>query len=620
MGLLILLFSVPAVSQQLPALLSNPSGGIAVKDPVSVDTAWSVDGARPGDTFGLAVLVDIRDGFHINADKDQIPPGGDFKPFPTGLSVVNASNGLGIGKPVFPSAHPVKVAFTAGELMLFSKRIVIYLPVTVDTQVDPGNRTLSIELSYQACDDKTCLFPQKKRLILNIPVVGRSQPVSAINDDLFSGFTFQSPAQGTDPVGFDLFGWRFSIETAGVSGFLLLLLVAAAGGLLLNFTPCVLPLVPIKIMSLSQAAAENRRRCLLLGASMFLGILVFWLVLGAMISLISGFTATNQLFQYPPFTFTIGGVIAVMGFGMFGMFRTRLPSFLYRINPSRESLPGAFAMGILTAILSTPCTAPFMGAAAAWAATRSPTTSLSTFAAIGTGMAMPYFILSVAPRMARSLPRTGPGSQLLKEVMGLFMMAAAAYFIGSGLSALWVTHPDPPGKTYWWGVAFFCSAAGIWLMIKTASATSKQKIRAVCLFAGILILSGSVFGGFRLTAKSSIDWVYYTPVRFETALEKRQTVVMVFTAEWCLNCKALEQGVFTHRKMVDLFSDPGVVPVKVDITGHNPAGRRQLESVGSLTIPLLAIFAPDGRVVFKSDFYTVEQVLEAVVEARRPSA
>jgi len=350
---------------------------------------------------------------------------------------------------------------------------------------------------------------------------------------------------------------------------------------------------------------------------MFLGVLAFWLELGAMIAMVSGFTATNQLFQYPAFTLFIGVIIAIMAMGMCGMFHARLPGFIYRINPDQESLPGCFAMGILTAVLSTPCTAPFMGAAAAWAATRPPVTTLSTFAAIGVGMALPYLILSAWPGMIRKIPKTGPGSMLLKEVMGLFMMAAAAYFIGSGLSALFARPPSPPSKLYWWAVVAFCAVAGGWLIFRTFRITAKQGIRAAFTVAGLLVIAGSVWAGLRLTDRGPIDWVDYTPQRFESAVAHQKTVVMVFTAEWCLNCKALEQSVFHSRRISELLSAKDVVPMKVDITGNNPPGKAKLREVGSLTIPLLVVFSPEGTMVFKSDFYTVDQVLEAVDRARK---
>lgn len=158
----------------------------------------------------------------------------------------------------------------------------------------------------------------------------------------------------------------------------------------------MLPLIPIKIISLSYAA-KNRRQCILLGVFMSLGVLVFWLGLGALIALVSGFSATNQLFQYPLFTITVGLIIAIMAGGMFDFFSLQLPSFVYMIHPEQDTLKGSFGLGILAAVLSTPCTAPFMGAAAAWAATQPPSSTLAVFASIGIGMALPYFLLSVSP-------------------------------------------------------------------------------------------------------------------------------------------------------------------------------------------------------------------------------
>jgi thiol:disulfide interchange protein len=152
----------------------------------------------------------------------------------------------------------------------------------------------------------------------------------------------------------------------GTSNLYFLLLIAGVGGLLINFTPCVLPLIPIKIVGLSQAAG-NRSRCLALGVMLSLGVVAFWFGLGLAISSISGFNTANQFFQYPAFTIGVGAIICVMAIGMSGLFTIRLPDWIYRINPSQDSIGGSFLFGIMTAVLSTPCTAPFMGAAAAWA-------------------------------------------------------------------------------------------------------------------------------------------------------------------------------------------------------------------------------------------------------------
>ncbi len=162
---------------------------------------------------------------------------------------------------------------------------------------------------------------------------------------------------------------------------------------------------------------------------------------------------------------------------------------------------------------------------------------------------------------------------------------------------------------------FFSIAAGGWLAYRTLQITSKIKLKAIFTGAGILVIGLSAWAAVRLTDQGPVDWVYYTPQRFEEATGNRKIVVMVFTAEWCLNCKALEQGVLNDPKIVKLFAREDIVPIKVDITGNNPAGKAKLNEVGNLTIPLLIIFSPTGDQVFKSDFYTVDQVYNAVTKA-----
>ena len=124
-----------------------------------------------------------------------------------------------------------------------------------------------------------------------------------------------------------------------------------------------------------------------------------------------------------------------------------------------------------------------------------------------------------------------------------------------------------------------------------------------------------IWGALRLSDEGPINWRYYTPERFEAAIAQRKTVVMDFTAEWCLNCKVLEESVLHDQRITSLLSQEHIVAMKVDITGNNPAGKAKLKAVGSLTVPLLVIFAPDGNPVYKSDFYTVDQVLGAVEKA-----
>lgn len=597
-------------------------GAVPAIDPanvVSVRTAWSKDAAAPGEELILAVVAEIEPGFHINSDPGQQLPQGDFEPYPTAIRVTAASEELTIESVRFPAAHPVAAEYVEDKVMVFEGRTIFYLPMRVTADALKAPVGVTIEFEYQACDDKNCFFPAVETIGASLPAAAGAAPLPA-NEELFAAYAATpAGAAASEAVGFDLFGLSFSVDASSKAGLALLLLVAMIGGALLNFTPCVLPVIPIKIIGLS-SAAESRGRCFALGATMSLGVVAFWLGLGLLIALVAGFTATNQLFQYPAFTITVGIVIAFMAVAMTGMFVFRLPQFVYAFNPGQETYAGSFGFGIMTAILSTPCTAPFMGAAAAWAATQHSATTLATFGAIGLGMALPYLVLSASPGLVKKMPKTGPASELIKQVMGLLMLAAAAYFVGVGLSALLSGPPDPPSLLYWWGVMAFVAAGGVWLALKTFGITARTGRRVLFGGLGVLVAAAAVLGAVRLSDRGPIDWVYYTPERFQEALAAGDVVVMDFTAEWCLNCKSLEHGVLHTDRVAGALKEPGVTPIKVDITGNNPDGKAMLKKAGRLTIPLLIVYAPDGREVLKSDFYTVEQVLAALDEARGAGA
>jgi thiol:disulfide interchange protein DsbD len=577
----------------------------------------------PGGHVPIAVIFDHNPGWHVQANRSRDPDA-----MVTVIEVKTPDDGPLIVHDQNVQWPEVKLGKFGGgviESEVFDGKAIAYIPVSVRENARLGPTSLEIRVRYQACDDKVCLQDADEIFTAPIEIVSPQQAVAgAVDPAIFRDFDpkvwsdIAAGRTGPKPVSFDLFGLQFSVNAAGGIGIVLLLLLAALGGFLLNLTPCVLPVIPIKIMSLS-AGGGHRGRTLLLGFIMSLGIVAFWLAIGALIAFSKSFTAINQLFQYPLFSVGVGVFIAIMAIGMCGVFSLQLPQFIMNISPKQESVPGSFGFGIMTAVLSTPCTAPFMGAAAAWAATqKNPPLILIVFAAIGIGMALPYLVLAAFPKLTKKMPRTGPASELIKQVMGLLMLAAAAYFVGVGLSGLLVSPPDPPSLMYWWVVAAFSAMAGAWLIWRTVRIAHDPLHRILFGAVGLLVIAISAFIALRMTDKGPIDWTYYTAQRFADAKREGKVVVMEFTAEWCLNCKALEQSVLRDSRVVKLLGSDGVAPIKVDLTGNNVDGNAMLRDVDRLTIPLLVVFSPDGREIFKGDYYTSDQVVQAVADAAGP--
>ena len=623
----------PSILPPIPKAESDRPSFNDSRNSVWVTAVANSNVVVPGEDMVIAVIFEHDIGWHIHTDEPEIPSElGDPEDYvDTEIYFdLEAAGGVEVHEPFiqWPEEHIVKVAFggTPVDYAVYEGRAIAYVPVTISEDATIGTASLRIRPVFQACDETSCLAPsptpddrgwEEYGIELEFDVVPLAEKTtsSTADESMFSGFdptVFGRIHDGEAPaenVNFDAFGLNFTLDASGW-GLLLLLVVAAFGGFLLNLTPCVLPVIPIKIMALS-AGGEHRGRTLLLGASMMLGIICFWLVIGGLIAG-AAITAINQLFQYPAFTIAVGLFIGLMAVGMCGLFTISLPGKLYMVNPRHDTIHGSFLFGIMTAVLSTPCTAPFMGAAAAWATTEPPSTTLLVFTCIGVGMALPYLVLAAFPGLTNRMPKAGPASELIKQVMGLLMLAAAAYFVGVGLSGLMVTPPEPPGRGYLWFVSLVVIAAGGWLAIRTWILTRSLGRRLVFGGIGCLLMAIAVLGGIELTDKGPIDWVYYQPDRYEEALEEGNVIVLEFTAEWCLNCKALEQTVLADPAVVALFSDGTAVPMKVDLTGNNTSGNEKLAEVGGLRIPLLIVIAPDGREVFRGDFYTVDQVVEAV--------
>lgn len=573
-----------------------------VRQAVKVGAAWSSTAIAPGGKITLAVVFDITPPFHIQPHKPEDP---SF--IATVVEIADLPGDLRATTPVYPV--PVRVPFGEEKKTIpaYEGKTIVYATFVADAAAKPGDRAIGLKITYQSCDEKLCYIPVDLEEKVTLSVVAPGTAITPANADLFKDLAAQSSR-----IDFGFFGLDFSIDS---SQRILLLLIAAVGGLLMNFTPCVLPLIPIKILSLSHAAG-NRARCLLLGVVMSVGVIAFWMGMAAAIAGISGFTSTNQLFQYPAFSIAVGCVIAAMGVGMCGLFAIQLPQWVYLINPKQESLPGAFGFGVMTAVLSTPCTGPLMGSAASWAVTQPPSTTLITFAAIGVGMALPYLVLSAFPQLVNRMPRGGPAGELIKQVMGLLMLAAGLYFIGGSVSGLLATAPDPPSRMYWWLVAISVGAAGVWLAVKTIQLTPSPVKRVIFAGLGVFLIAAAAHIGFRFTDRGPIKWIYYTEPRLAEAQGAKKIVVLEFTAEWCLNCKALEETVLRSERIAKLFNAPDVAPIKIDLTGNNEAGNKKLNEVGRRTIPLLIIHDAAGKEVFRSDAYTAGQVVEAMAKAR----
>ena len=598
------------------------------RDAVSATGEIPSGTARPGALVPVAIRVKVKSGWHMWPVESQARSVADAEVFEGAIfsTLTLQASPLQTATPHESKLklvgtqwpQPVGAAFDFGEgkqtLAVYEGQLLIFAAIQIAADVKNGPLSMTLLLNFQSCNNTSCLAPAEIEIPITLQVDSAAAAVAPSGEfqkfdpaKLISDATEIKLQSG---VQFDFFGASFSVDPQG-AGFFLLLLVAFLGGMLLNFTPCVLPIIPLKIMSLSQSAG-NRGKCFSLGVVMSLGVIGFWLALGALVGGASGFSAANQLFQYPAFTIGLGIFIAIMAVGMAGFFSVGLPAWVYAIEPKHDSFIGTFVFGIMTAVLSTPCTAPLMGAAAGWAASSGNTsTVLIVFGTIGAGMATPYLFLSAFPNLVARMPRTGPASELVKQVMGILLLAAAIFFIGAGVNGLLET----PQRAHWWLIGATGSMAGLWLLWRTFGITKKTAFRLVFACVSITVIALSIGVSMALGGAGKTEWIAYSSAAFADAKANKKIIVLDFTAEWCLNCKALESAVLNSDEVAAALAQPTVAAIKVDITNRQSEGWNVLHDYNRVSIPLLVVQDAKGKVILKSDAYTRAQVVEAIQSA-----
>ncbi len=611
----------------LPRLAAQPLGD----EKVTVRVVPAVTAAEPGARFAVAVVIDHAPGWHTHTNAPVVPASwAGFVPIPTVIAI-KPSAGITVGPIQWPEVHEIRVDLAGTgrpePYPVFEGQAVAFIPVEVDGTAS-GEASIAIEVELQACDDVGCLIPETYPFEVRLPI-GPSEPTEAALFAAFDASVFadrdrwgEQPAMLPTPQsGRTFFG--ITLPSAdGAVGVVVVALLAAVGGFILNLTPCVLPVIPIKVLTISQHAGSPGRS-LALGLWMALGVIAFWVGIGLPMALFASVTDPSRIFGVWWVTLGIGLLIGAMGVGIMGAFAINLPRSVYAINPKADSAWGSFLFGVMTAVLGLPCFGFVAGALLAGAAALPPSVVMVIFTALGVGMASPYLVLSANPKLLARVPRTGPASELVKQVMGLLLLAAAAYFVGSGVLAILSERPGgllalpwAVRVLHWWVIAAFVLAAAVWLMQRTFAITAKPVRRGVMSAIAVALAAFSLFVAVDMSAKARDNfWVAFDPALWDETRASGRVVVIDFTAEWCLNCKALKAAVLNREPVKSRLRGTGILPMTADLTSTSSSGWTTLRDLGQTGIPLLVIDGPGLAEPWMSNAYTAQQVMEALDRA-----
>ena len=362
----------------------------------------------------------------------------------------------------------------------------------------------------------------------------------------------------------------------------LLLGAALLGGLLLNLMPCVFPILSLKALTLARAG-ESEAQAKREGLAYTAGVILACIALGGlMLALRAAGEQVGWAFQLQQ-PLVVGALLVLVTLitaNLAGLFE--IPSLPIRTRGQG----GAFATGLLAAVVATPCTGPFMAAALGAALLLPPTQALLLFAALGLGLALPFLLLGYVPALRDRLPKPGPWMERFRRILAVPMGLTA-------LGLLWLAFRLG-------GVHFAFTALALGMLPIVALVAFRRGNRSVGWIGVAAAVYFAVSLPFRVDSaaagetESVLAPVAYSEETLAQARASGAPVFLWFTADWCVTCKVNESVAIEREATREAFEEAGVVVIRGDWTRSDPAITRYLEEWGAAGVPLYIWFTADG--------------------------
>jgi thioredoxin:protein disulfide reductase len=376
-----------------------------------------------------------------------------------------------------------------------------------------------------------------------------------------------------------LYGWVMIWTLLGVF----------AGGMALNLTPCVYPLIPITISYFGgQATREDKGKSNLFGHGLcyLLGLAVTNSALGVAAALTGGLM--GALLQSSFVLVAVALILAIFAASLFGLWELRLPSSL--TQAAAKSYAGYFGslfMGLTLGVVAAPCLGPFVLGLLTWVASMgSPWLGFLIFFTLSLGLGLPLFLLAVFSGQIEKLPRSGGWMIWVRSLMGWVLVGMAAHFVG----------PVLPGALPTLLLVLVALGAGIHLGWIDRSEANFKAFPWIKTGAGVACLVLATFLGATWSMHGSgVTWKPYAEEVLQEAQKQQKPVIIDFYATWCAPCRELEEVTF-HDAAVVRLAENDFVMVKVDLTrGGNPVHERLLEQYDVKGVPTVVFLDTKGQ-------------------------
>jgi thiol:disulfide interchange protein len=518
-----------------------------------------------------------------------------------------AGDGVTLGEAQLPDGAKHHDEYL-GDVETYHHAIDATLPYTVAA----GTARLKLSVQYQGChevDPKICYPPHTEQLDLPLPTgvattsaaagtTASSHPSGSLGAAIraigsqpatSTSVTTSAPGDATQPAP--------EPPPAGIApaplSLLAALLLALGGGLVLNLMPCVLPVLSIKAVSVlesGESASRARRHALYYSAGVLCSFAALGLGILALRSAGHALGWGTQL-QQPIVVGVLAMVMLAVGLSMSGVvqFGASLGNTGAALA-SRSGPAGDFFTGVLAVVVASPCTAPFMGSALAYAFAAPMISALLVFLMLGIGLALPFLLIGFVPALARLLPRPGRWMETLKQVLAFPMYLTAVWLV-------WVlAHQRGADAVGLVLVAMVLLAMTLWWFERSRhrGTISRVLVGVLALATLVPVYLLAQVQPVASVAAAEDGVAAYSPEKL-AALRAAGTPVFVdMTADWCVTCKANEHTVLDTQAFRDLLQRTGAVYMKGDWTDVNPTISAFLQIYHSPGVPLYVVFPKHG--------------------------
>ncbi|OQB91484.1 MAG: Thiol:disulfide interchange protein DsbD precursor [Candidatus Cloacimonetes bacterium ADurb.Bin117] len=516
----------------------------------------------------------------------------------------------------------------------YYKSLTLSRSFTVSKTAKPGPITINASMSFNLCNKTSgfCDPPRETEGSVKLEILpataedqagkegelAEEQPLEADSATVDSaGQSTETPADATSAQ-----------EKAGGGKIWYYMLLAILGGIVLNFTPCVLPILPIRAMSMVNQAQKDISKVLIHTLVYTLGVLISFGAIAAVfvIARASGVNLTyGFLSQSLLYNLIMMSILFLFGLSLMGVWEMTVPGMNAAAKTtSKKGYGGSFFAGVFAFLMGFSCMGPFMGPALEVAVRLSSPMLVLFFLLIGLGFALPFIIISLFPKALKLVPKPGEWMNIFKELMGFVLM----YLTWKYFSNVWGLTKSGPYlmKT---GLYLVYLGFAAWLYGRFVRPENKKAVQIILGLAAVAVIAASAATLLpwkeeyrpQDTAAASADgmvpadhpgWYVFSPELFARLQSEGKPVFLDIGADWCTNCKANEKKVLLQPDIQAEFNKRGVVLLKGDFTREDPVLKDWMQKGGSIGVPFNVLYIPGREPVKMAELFSKADLLKAL--------